>query len=171
MITNYFIKKSVRKLAEESLRDPHHSVPYEQVRSVLLLYDAADHSTLQQRLDVLRAERKQLHTCVFVGKGETVEGLSPSALVVEETALSRWGFPSEELVNQVSALPADLLIDLTRPSCYPMQYLALRHPSTFKVGIKYPGQDWYDLGLARIAETDIAILFDQMLYYLRTIHA
>ena len=69
------------------------------------------------------------------------------------------------------ALKADILIDITRPGCYALQYIALRHPSAFKVGIKYPGQEWYDLGLTVTDKDDIQYLFGQILFYLRSIRA
>ena len=90
---------------------------------------------------------------------------------MEKKLLSAWGFPSEEVVSQLASIPVDLLIDLTQPGCYPMQYVALRHPSTFKVGVKYPEQEWYDMGLLVAERNDIAYLFEQILFYLRTIHA
>lgn len=43
--------------------------------------------------------------------------------------------------------------------------------SAFKVGIKYPGQEWYDLGLTVTDKDDIQYLFGQILFYLRSIRA
>ena len=120
---------------------------------------------------MLKAAHKQLHTCLFVEAELLEEEVQKSAIIVEKKQLSSWGFPSAEVVKQLSAVSADLLIDLTRPSCYPMQYLALRHPSTFKVGLKYPGQEWYDMGLLVAERNDMAYLFEQILFYLHAIHA
>ena len=170
MITNYFIKRKVKALAAEEHRGPRHSLSFDQVKSILILYDAADHQALQKGFQMLQAERKQLHTCLFIGTETVAEEIEKSGIVVKNKQLSRWGFPQEEVVKQLSAISVDLLIDLTRPGCYPMQYLALRHPSTFKVGLKYPGQEWYDLGLLVAERNDIAYLFEQILFYLRTIH-
>ena len=171
MITSYFIKKKVQTLAAEARCKSRRSLPFEQVKSILILYNAADHDALQEGFKTLKATHKQLHTCLFVGEEPLAEEEKQSAIVVEKKQLSTWGFPSEEVVKQLSAVSADLLIDLTRPSCYPMQYLALRHPSTFKVGLKYPGQEWYDMGLLVAERNDIAYLFEQILFYLHTIHA
>ena len=85
--------------------------------------------------------------------------------------LNAWGFPSDSVLEKVGALKADILIDITRPGCYALQYIALRHPSAFKVGIKYPGQEWYDLGLTVTDKDDIQYLFGQILFYLRSIRA
>lgn len=171
MITSYFIKKKVQTLAAEARCKSRRSLPFEQVKSILILYNAADHDALQEGFKTLKATHKQLHTCLFVGEEPLAEEEKQSAIVVEKKQLSTWGFPSEEVVNRLSAVEADLLIDLTRPGCYPMQYMALRHPSTFKVGLKYPGQEWYDMGLLVAERNDIAYLFEQILFYLHTIHA
>lgn len=171
MITNYFIKKSVKKWASEENRGARCSVPFSQVKSVLVLYNKEDQEALRKGLDTLKAEGKALYQCIYVdNKAQKIEEKS-GVLFVDKQSLSRWGFPSEELVSQVAAVAVDLLIDLTRPSCYAMQYVALRHPATFKVGIKYPEQEWYDLGVVRTEESDIAFLFDQILFYLRAMHA
>ena len=171
MITNFFIKHKVRKLADKDRRGSRRSLPFDQVKSVLILYNATDHEALQKGFKVITAEHKQLHTCLFVEAEPLEEEVQKSAIIIEKKQLSSWGFPSEEVVKQLSAVSADLLIDLTRPSCYPMQYLALRHPSTFKVGLKYPGQEWYDMGLLVAERNDMAYLFEQILFYLHAIHA
>ena len=171
MITSYFIQKKVQALAAKEPHKPHRSLPFEQVKSVLVLYNAADHEALQEGFKALKAAHKQVHICLFVGEEPLEEAVKQSAIVVEKKRLSVWGFPNEEIVNQLTKISADLLIDLTRPGCYPMQYVALRHPSTFKVGLKYPGQEWYDMGLLVAERNDIAYLFEQILFYLRTIHA
>ena len=170
MITSYFIKKKVQILAAAERQRSHRSLPFEQVKSILILYNAADHEALQEGIERLKAAHKQVQTCLFVASETLAEEEKNSVIVVEQRALSAWGFPSEEVVNRLSTVKADLLIDLTRPGCYPMQYMALRHPSTFKVGLKYPGQEWYDMGLLVAERNDIAYLFEQILFYLHTIH-
>ena len=171
MITSYFIKKKVQILAAAERQRSHRSLPFEQVKSILILYNAADHEALQEGIKRLKAAHKQVQTCLFVVSEALAEEEKKSAIVVEKKLLSAWGFPSEEVVSQLASIPVDLLIDLTQPGCYPMQYVALRHPSTFKVGVKYPEQEWYDMGLLVAERNDIAYLFEQILFYLRTIHA
>ena len=170
MITSYFIRKKIRKLAAEERQKSRRSLPFDQVKSVLVLYNAVDHEALREGFKSLKAAHKQVQTCLFVASETLAEEVKKSVIVVEQKALSTWGFPSEEVVNRLSTVKADLLIDLTRPGCYPMQYMALRHPSTFKAGLKYPGQEWYDMGLLVAERNDIAYLFEQILFYLHTIH-
>lgn len=67
------------------------------------------------------------------------------------------------------ACDADILIDLTRPGNYVMQYLLLKHPAPFKVGAKNGGPDLYDLTVAVTENTDMRYVFEQIVFYLRTI--
>ena len=144
MFTNYFIKKKIQALVSDAAKRPHRSLSLDEARSLLVLYNIEDHEDVMRALEPLRKAKKDIKT---------------------------WGFPSDSVLEKVGALKADILIDITRPGCYALQYIALRHPSAFKVGIKYPGQEWYDLGLTVTDKDDIQYLFGQILFYLRSIRA
>ena len=144
MFTNYFIKKKIQALVSDAGGRPHRSLSLDEARSLLVLYNIEDHEDVMRALEPLRKAKNDLNA---------------------------WGFPSDSVLKKVGALKADILIDITRPGCYALQYIALRHPSAFKVGIKYPGQEWYDLGLTVTDKDDIQYLFGQILFYLRSIRA
>ena len=157
-------------MAEERQRSCR-ALPFDQVKSILILYNAEDHDALQKAFNALRSQQKQLHTCLFVESDTLSEKVKKSAIIVDKQQLSPWGFPREEIEKRLSAISADLLIDLTRPGCYAMQYLALRHSTPFRVGLKYPGQEWYDMGLLVAERNEIDYLFEQILFYLHTFDA
>ena len=100
MITSYFIKKKVQILAAAERQRSHRSLPFEQVKSILILYNAADHEALQEGIERLKATHKQVQTCLFVASEALAEEEKKSVIVVEQKALSTWGFPSEEVVSQ-----------------------------------------------------------------------
>ena len=150
MFTNYFIKKKIQALVSDAGGRPHRSLSLDEARSLLVLYNIEDHE------DVMRAD---------------IPFDDSNIPVHIKNDLNAWGFPSDSVLEKVGALKADILIDITRPGCYALQYIALRHPSAFKVGIKYPGQEWYDLGLTVTDKDDIQYLFGQILFYLRSIRA
>ena len=89
MITSYFIKKKVQILAAAERQRSHRSLPFEQVKSILILYNAADHEALQEGIKRLKAAHKQVQTCLFVASEtlavlpwmtlETVAVLTPSS--------------------------------------------------------------------------------------------
>ena len=172
MFTNYFIKKRIKELAREVGSRPCRSRSLDEARSLLLFYDAEDHEAVMDLLRPLRERGMEIRTCVYVSsKGADLPADDSTVLLREKGDLNAWGFPSDRLLERVSSFRADLLIDITRPGRYASQYIALRHPASFKVGIKYPGQEWYDLCVAVTDKEDIPYLFGQILFYLRSIRA
>lgn len=173
MLTDYFIKKKIRVLASHATTGrSFHSLSLEEARSLLVLYNVEDHEEVMRALEPLRKAKKAIQTCVYVPSGGTdIPFDDSSVLVHSKNDLNAWGFPSDSILERAGAIQADILIDITRPGCYALQYIALRHLSAFKVGIKYPGQEWYDLGLAVTDKDDIPYLFGQILFYLRSIRA
>ena len=190
MFTNYFIKKKIQALVSDAGGRPHRSLSLDEARSLLVLYNIEDHEDVmptgtapcktacpahvpvQGYLKPLRKAKKDIKTCVYVPSGGADIPFDDSNIPVHiKNDLNAWGFPSDSVLKKVGALKADILIDITRPGCYALQYIALRHPSAFKVGIKYPGQEWYDLGLTVTDKDDIQYLFGQILFYLRSIRA
>ena len=75
------------------------------------------------------------------------------------------------VVERFRTIKADILIDLTRPDCYPMQYLMLQHPCGFKVGVKHADIDLYDLSISVTEREDIKHLFEHILFYLQAIRS
>lgn len=172
MFTNYFIKKKIQALASGAIDRPHRSLSLDEARSLLVLYNIEDHEDVMRALEPLRKAKKDIKTCVYVPSGGADIPFDDSNIpIYSKSDLNAWGFPSDSVLEKVSALKADILIDITRLGCYALQYIALRHPSAFKVGIKYPGQEWYDLGLTVTDKDDIQYLFGQILFYLRSIRA
>lgn len=172
MFTNYFIKKKIQALASEASTRPHRSLSLDEARSILVLYNLEDHEEVMSTLEPLREAGKEIKTCVYVpSKGADVVSDESNVPIRSKSDLNAWGFPSDNVVERVGALEADILIDITRPGCYASQYVALLHPCAFKVGIKYPDQEWYDLGLTVTDKDDIQYLFGQILFYLRSIRA
>ena len=159
MFTNYFIKKKIQALVSDAGGRPHRSLSLDEARSLLVLYNIEDHEDVMRALEPLPSG------------GADIPFDDSNIPVHSKSDLNAWGFPSDSVLEKVGALKADILIDITRPGCYALQYIALRHPSAFKVGIKYPGQEWYDLGLTVTDKDDIQYLFGQILFYLRSIRA
>lgn len=171
MFTNYFIKRKIQALASQATTHPHHSVPLDEARSILVFYNVEDHDVVMAALEPFRKSQKRIKTCVFVSsKGSDIPFDDMNIPVYAKGSLNAWGFPTEMLAEKVAEMETDILIDISRPGCYALQYIALKHPCSFKVGIKYPGQEWYDLALSVTENYDTRYLFDQILFYLRSLH-
>ena len=168
-LTGYFIKKKIQALIQEASQRECRSVSLAEARSLLILYNAEDHQAVMKLLQPLRKEKKEINTCVYLSeKSAELQATGSTVLVHAKGDLNAWCFPSDKIVEEVKKMKADILIDLTRPSCYALQYIALQHPSKFKVGIKYPEQNWYDLALSITDKDEIEYLFQQILFYLRS---
>ena len=142
-LTNYFIKKKVQSLASGAAGRKHEFCALEDAGHILVLYQANDRELVEPCLDVLRKKNKKVQACVYVT-----------------------GDPEAD-----ASVKADILIDLTRPDCYPMQYLMLQHPCRFKVGVKHADIDLYDLSISVTEREDIKHLFEHILFYLQAIRS
>lgn len=182
ILTNYFLKKKIRRLAAGRSERAGYYRTFQDVQHILVFYDGRDSEPVAACVELLRKLHKEVIGCMLVSSGAPSSsssladtGASTSAFSADYPvsigkSLNIWGFPSDTVRREIDALPADLLIDLTRQHCYPMQYLVLRHPSPFKVGPKREGLELYDLSILLAERDDTAYLFKQILFYLQSIH-
>ena len=115
---------------------PHRSLSLDEARSALVLYNIEDHEDVMRALEPLRKAKKDIKTCVYVPSGGADIPFDDSNIPVHSKSDLNAGIPFQIVSwKKVGALKADILIDITRPGCYALQYIALRHPSAFKVGL------------------------------------
>lgn len=170
IVSNYFIKKKIRGLIAQPPARIRGFRSLEEARSVLVFYQARDTETIRPCLESLRKMHKQLKVCVYAPVGVSLQ-LPDEHQFIANKDLDAWGFPSESKRRAIREWKADVLIDLSGPSCYPLQYLILQHPCPFKVGPKHPDLDLYDLSILVTDRDDIQYLFGQILFYLQSIHS
>lgn len=183
ILTNYFLRKKINSLAGISRMREGYYRSFQEIRHILVFYDLRDREAIAGGLQSLRKLHKEVRGCVLVSSmppcpsdADTPSGAGADSPkedypVSLAKSLNLWGFPSEAVRREIDALPADVLIDLTRRHCFPMQYLVWQHPSPFKAGPKRDGLDLYDLSILPADRDDISSLFEQILFYLRSIHA
>ena len=147
----------------------HEFCALEDAGHVLVLYQANDRELVEPCLDVLRKKNKKVQACVYVtGDPEADASCIP---VHAKKDVNVWQVPSDVVLERFKTVKADILIDLTRPDCYPMQYLMLQHPCRFKVGVKHADIDLYDLSISVTEREDIKHLFEHILFYLQAIRS
>lgn len=170
-LTHYFIKKKVQYLASKASTRKHRFCTLKEANHILALFHVNDLAVVEPCLETLRMLHKKVSACVYV-PGDTVPQMNDSYKVIHvKKDLDAWYSPKETVVNECKAMKADILIDLTRPGCYPMQYLMLQHPCQFKVGVKHESMDLYDLAISITERGDINHLFGHILFYLQTIRS
>lgn len=168
ILTNYFIKQKIASLVKKASAQNHYFRTLKEIRCILVLYNVEDQDKVEPCLETLRMMHKEIKVCAYVPEG--FQQLSDDSYIpiYAQKDLTLWGFPSESRRVELNAYKADLLIDLSRPNCLPMQYLMLQHPCTFKVGIKRE-LDMYDMAIAATERDDIEYLFGHILFYLQRI--
>ena len=125
----------MQSLASGAAGRKHEFCALEDAGHILVLYQANDRELVEPCLDVLRKKNKKVQACVYVtGDPEADASCIP---VHAKKDVNVWQVPSDVVLERFKTVKADILIDLTRPDCYPMQYLMLQHPCRFKVGVKH----------------------------------
>ncbi len=170
-LTDYFIKKKVQSLAFGAACRKHESRALEDVSHILVLYQANDHELAESCLNVLRRKNKWVQACVYVSGESTPEMNASYVQIHAGKDVNICQVPFRSVLDRFKAIKADLLIDLTPPDCYPMQYLMLQHPCEFKVGVKHADIDLYDLSISVTEREDIKYLFGHILFYLEAIRS
>lgn len=171
-LTNYFIKKKVQSLASKAANRKHESCSLENAATILVLYQAEDQEAVMDCLASLRKQQKQVLTCVYAATGILSESPAAASMTVQaDKDLNPCFIPQDAVVEQFKALKADMLIDLTHPDCYPMQYLLLQHPCGYKVGVKHLNADLYDLSFSVADSEGFKQKIEHILFYLQTIRS
>lgn len=172
--TDYFIKRKVQGLARDMAARTHCFRSLKEAHDIVVFFEHKDREAIEPCMETLRMLRKNVRSCVYISSHDaefTPKGKNDYRVCSDGKEISRWGFPSADVTEQVNAMKADILIDLTGKSCYVMKYLMLLHPSTFKMGLKRGEQDLYDFSLSVTDKDDIRYLFGQIIFYLQTIRS
>lgn len=171
-ITEYFIQRKVKRLARVTAKRNHFFRSLKEAHDIVVFYEGKNLEEIEPCLETLRMLKKNVRACVSVSVEAPAD--FPDSYVLVNTAkdISIWGFPKHETIKRVNAMKADILIDLTGKNCYPMRYLMLQHPSTFKIGLKRGyEQDMYDFSLSVTDKDNMKYLFGQIIFYLQTIRS
>ncbi|MDR0994776.1 MAG: hypothetical protein LBL81_00620 [Tannerella sp.] len=172
---NFFLKRKIQTLLKEApQRKPHFCSLYE-ADDILIVFNIKDREEVLRCVERLKSSEKEIHLCAFLpkrkNKKKATYDTDPSWLLVDEDASDAQGLPQEATCQAFFDLPADLLIDLTRPEDYMMHYLELKHSSSFKVGNKSILRSFFDMTVTMKDGDDIAQYFEYILFYLQTIRS
>lgn len=172
ILTNYFLKKEIRKLIRKSSERPHQYCSLDDIHSLLFICNTKDWEAARGCIEKLRSMKKTVNTAIFAPTSKDVPTWYSNYLLLRaDKDVNVWGFPDKSLQHQFYHLPADLLIDFSGENSTPMYYMFLKHPATFKVGVKISENSAYDLSIIPPPDEkdNLLYLFDQIINYLRTI--
>jgi len=174
VLTNYFLKKEIQKLIRESSERPHQYRSMNDIKNVLFICDSKDWNIIRTCIEKLRVLNKTVNTAIYAtNKKDVPTWYSNYLLLRADRDVNLFGFPDITLQKQFYQLPADLLIDFTSENSTYMYYMCLKHPSTFKTGIKHSDDTVYDFSIIPPDDenNNIPFLFDQLVSYLKTINS
>ena len=173
ILTNYFIKKEINKLIRESSERPHQYRSMDEINKILFICNSKDWNIIRSCIEKLKAMNKTVSTAIFAAdKKDVPTWYSNYLLMRADRDVNIFGFPDISIQKQLYQIPADLLIDFTNESSLYMYYMCLKHPATFKAGIKHSDLSVYDFSIIPPEDnTDLVYLFDQLVNYLKTINS
>lgn len=167
----FFFKRKIRKLIENHTSRKHRFCSLEDAADILVLYRHEDTMAVEPKLKELKAMKKNVISCVSCSS-KSVEESTPFVIHINEAKeADKYGIPNSELSAKVAKIKADILIDLSRGNCHILKVLMLQHPSTFKVGERAKEDSLYDFSLIMTEGAETAELFENLLFYLRTIRS
>ena len=173
VLTNYLLKKEIRKLIRKASERPHRYCSLDDVKHILFICDSKDWDIIRSCIEKLKSMNKTVHTAILATSPKDVPTWYSNYLLLRsDKDVDLFGFPEKTIQKQFYSLPADLLIDFTSSQLSPLYYMSLKHPSTFKAGIKYSDDSIYDFSIIPPKENvNIRFLFDQLINYLSTINS
>ncbi|MDR0394497.1 MAG: hypothetical protein LBH77_04985 [Tannerella sp.] len=171
ILTNYFLKKEIRKLTDKAFERPHQYRSFKEIKNILFICDTKDWNVVRTCIEKLRSMNKTINTAIYSPTEKDVPTWYSNYLLLRaDKDVNVWGFPEKYIRNQFYSLPADLIIDFSDENSLPMRYMLLQHPSTFKSGIKRCENPVYDLSIIPPEKNDdLRYLFEQLLNYLQSI--
>jgi len=174
VLTNYFLNKEIQKLNRKASERPHQYRSMDDITTILFLCDSKDWNVVRSCIEKLKVMGKKVNTAIFAtSKNDVPTWYSNYLLLRADRDVDVWGFPDKATQKQFYHLPADLIIDFTSVQSAPLYYMCLKHPSTFKAGIKHSEETAYDFSLIPPSDenNNISYLFDHLLSYLKTINS
>ena len=175
VLTNFFIKREIHKLMQKASERPHQYRSMNDIKHILVICDSKDWNIMRSCIEKLRSMNKKVNTAIFAtSKKDVPTWYSNYLLLRGDRDVNLWGFPDITLQKQFYQLPADLLIDFSSVHALSLHYMFLKHPSTFKAGIKHTENLIYDFSIIPPKDdddddVDLHFLFDQLIGYLNTI--
>ena len=173
VLTKYFLKREIQRLIRKSSERPHQYRSMDDIKNILLICDSSDWSVIRGFIEKLKAMQKTVNTAIYaLDKKDVPTWYSNYLLLRADRDVNLWGFPEQTLQRQFYHLPADLLIDFSSIHACSLHYMFLKHPSTFKAGIKHSEDVIYDFSIIPPEDSnDLKFLFDQLISYLNTIQS
>lgn len=112
-------------------------VDYEHAKRILLLYESdltESRTFINEIVRAMQADGKQADVVGYVAKKQCVSQTDAHFKMIDKKQTTCFGKPQKTLLNTIAAQKYDLIIDLTRTFCLPLQYVLLQADAKCRVG-------------------------------------
>lgn len=168
VMINIFIKKQIKKLTKELVRDKTFR-QYDDIHRVMLLFDPEDLAVVETFVETLVADGKQVTAFSFDTKNTIYPKLRDGFKIWNKKQLDNRGIPKSTELSLFAENSADTLIDLTKSSSPVLRYLFLHSSADFRIGFNRDNSMLYDLLIERSEGQDFSFFVSQMLFYMKSL--
>lgn len=160
----YFIERAILK--QNSARKKRTEAPlYEDIKTVLILFNAVDMRHIQKAKTTLLKDGKQVylwginHTSISYGHSQST--------IMETSELNILGYPRKAYVDEFQLLEADIIVNMSREYSPALTYLMTLNDK-IPVRVGYKGNDplLYDFILDEQIDEHVDFLFKALLTFL-----
>ncbi|MDP2423324.1 MAG: hypothetical protein U1C46_03845 [Bacteroidales bacterium] len=167
----YVLRRSSAKITRIK-----HLLGYTEARSFALLFTAyrkEDIDLVKRITRSLRSDQKNVYEIIFVPDNDKQPLADPAVnrLIIEQKDLNWFRMPSEIVIERLSELDVDYMIDFTIMDFYPFIYLSAISRAKIRIGMQSDiKQPFYDFMIA--SQTDsVELLAQYIMHYLKIINA
>lgn len=164
-IKEYIYKRKYKKHHHPATHFPS----WEKVQSILILFDSditEKNLQIKQLQKELQKEGKTVTAWGYLHQSKIQTSILPQFRIVGKGDVNIFGIPSQAVLNDLYAQHFDMIINLSQDSPLPIRYLSLLAHAGFRAGAAPSDAD---LQIMLTTDTDVTVLFDQIMYYIKNI--
>jgi len=177
----FFFQSDVKKYLKEELRE-RRFVNYSNAKTILLVFESdlfEQNILIRNIIQQLVSDGKKVKAWGFVNKKASSSLILHDFRILHQGNLSLLKKPEKSILDELTLIESDLLIDLTTTEVIPLKYITLFANAACKTGLKKQGINLYDfivdikpekLGSDEGDEiVDANTIYNQIIFYLKSI--
>ncbi len=144
---------------------------YDHVRSVFVLFESEwqeRNADIKKLVARLQNDGKKVVAWGYCPKKDILSPILPEHRILGTSSVNLFGGVKKIVLQDLSRMQFDLLLDLTLNPVLPLQYVALYARADFKIGCRL-NERLYNMTVPASPNTTPEYMFGQMIHYLQTI--
>jgi hypothetical protein len=169
----YWLHQRALNNVLKTLSHSHKSVPFSEVKSVGILFDAEEPNNelaVKKLMQQLQQKNIKVEVLGYIAKLPKNRGKVIFDYFTEKE-VSMALVPQQSVLNGYADKPFDLLLNLYTTEILPLEYISAVSKATFRMGRYIAGKDYYcDMMISLKATDTLENLIEQTLHYLNQIN-